>query len=147
MPCQVELGPLNVFLLQKQFLCPLFKFRCEINTYICFQSFEFSESSILQLEDPDCEEGSNPPCESVFSLNAEKILVRSFTNTHTHTLIRSRTATTCNSFLQKKNFKFLRFLLVFVNLSSVLWPKFLCLTLFYFWVNLEHLLAAYFLYC
>ncbi|XP_074470869.1 tetratricopeptide repeat protein 13 isoform X1 [Sebastes fasciatus] len=32
------------------------------------------ESSILQLEDPDCEEGSNPPCESVFSLNAEKIL-------------------------------------------------------------------------
>lgn len=42
--------------------------------------FVFSESSILQLEDPDCEEGSNPPCESVFSLNAEKILVRS----HTH---------------------------------------------------------------
>uniref|UniRef100_A0A8D2ZRI8 Tetratricopeptide repeat domain 13 n=1 Tax=Scophthalmus maximus TaxID=52904 RepID=A0A8D2ZRI8_SCOMX len=36
--------------------------------------FVFSESSILQLEDPDCEEGSNPPCESVFSLNAEKIL-------------------------------------------------------------------------
>uniref|UniRef100_A0A8C2JNJ5 Tetratricopeptide repeat domain 13 n=1 Tax=Cyprinus carpio TaxID=7962 RepID=A0A8C2JNJ5_CYPCA len=33
-----------------------------------------SESSILQLEDPDCEEGSNPPCESIFSLNAEKIL-------------------------------------------------------------------------
>ncbi|GLD73817.1 tetratricopeptide repeat protein 13 [Lates japonicus] len=32
------------------------------------------ESAILQLEDPDCEEGSNPPCESVFSLNAEKIL-------------------------------------------------------------------------
>uniref|UniRef100_A0A672FI12 Tetratricopeptide repeat domain 13 n=1 Tax=Salarias fasciatus TaxID=181472 RepID=A0A672FI12_SALFA len=32
------------------------------------------ESSILQLEDPDCEEGSNPNCESVFSLNAEKIL-------------------------------------------------------------------------
>ncbi|KAJ0026778.1 hypothetical protein NQD34_017778 [Periophthalmus magnuspinnatus] len=32
------------------------------------------ESSILQLEDPDCEEGSNPPCESIFSLNAEKIL-------------------------------------------------------------------------
>uniref|UniRef100_A0A7N8Y9Z2 Tetratricopeptide repeat domain 13 n=1 Tax=Mastacembelus armatus TaxID=205130 RepID=A0A7N8Y9Z2_9TELE len=37
--------------------------------------FFFSpESSILQLEDPDCEDGSNPPCESVFSLNAEKIL-------------------------------------------------------------------------
>ncbi len=34
-----------------------------------------SESAILQLEDPDCEEGSNPPCESIFSLNAEKILV------------------------------------------------------------------------
>uniref|UniRef100_A0A673WYU9 Tetratricopeptide repeat domain 13 n=1 Tax=Salmo trutta TaxID=8032 RepID=A0A673WYU9_SALTR len=33
-----------------------------------------TESFILQLEDPDCEEGSNPPCESVFSLNAEKIL-------------------------------------------------------------------------
>uniref|UniRef100_A0A671PX57 Uncharacterized protein n=1 Tax=Sinocyclocheilus anshuiensis TaxID=1608454 RepID=A0A671PX57_9TELE len=33
-----------------------------------------SESAILQLEDPDCEEGSNPPCESIFSLNAEKIL-------------------------------------------------------------------------
>uniref|UniRef100_A0AAV2K9K9 Tetratricopeptide repeat protein 13 n=1 Tax=Knipowitschia caucasica TaxID=637954 RepID=A0AAV2K9K9_KNICA len=32
------------------------------------------ESSILQLEDPDCEEGSNSPCESIFSLNAEKIL-------------------------------------------------------------------------
>ncbi|XP_056620442.1 tetratricopeptide repeat protein 13 isoform X2 [Triplophysa dalaica] len=32
------------------------------------------ESSILQLEDPDCEEGSSPPCESIFSLNAEKIL-------------------------------------------------------------------------
>ncbi|XP_062323651.1 tetratricopeptide repeat protein 13 isoform X1 [Osmerus eperlanus] len=32
------------------------------------------ESSILQLEDPDCEEGSSPPCQSVFSLNAEKIL-------------------------------------------------------------------------
>uniref|UniRef100_A0A8C5AI80 Tetratricopeptide repeat domain 13 n=1 Tax=Gadus morhua TaxID=8049 RepID=A0A8C5AI80_GADMO len=36
--------------------------------------FFYKESSILQLEDPDCEEGSNPPCESVFSLNAEKIL-------------------------------------------------------------------------
>uniref|UniRef100_A0A4W5N4D1 Tetratricopeptide repeat domain 13 n=1 Tax=Hucho hucho TaxID=62062 RepID=A0A4W5N4D1_9TELE len=33
-----------------------------------------TESSILQLDNPDCEEGSNPPCESVFSLNAEKIL-------------------------------------------------------------------------
>uniref|UniRef100_A0A8C7G141 Tetratricopeptide repeat domain 13 n=1 Tax=Oncorhynchus kisutch TaxID=8019 RepID=A0A8C7G141_ONCKI len=33
-----------------------------------------TESSILQLDSPDCEEGSNPPCESVFSLNAEKIL-------------------------------------------------------------------------
>ncbi|XP_070400024.1 tetratricopeptide repeat protein 13 isoform X2 [Nothobranchius furzeri] len=32
------------------------------------------EPSLLQFEDPDCEEGSNPPCESVFSLNAEKIL-------------------------------------------------------------------------
>ncbi|XP_061610664.1 tetratricopeptide repeat protein 13 isoform X2 [Phyllopteryx taeniolatus] len=32
------------------------------------------ESSILQVDDPNCEEGSNPPCESVFSLNAEKIL-------------------------------------------------------------------------
>uniref|UniRef100_A0A8C1W020 Tetratricopeptide repeat protein 13-like n=1 Tax=Cyprinus carpio TaxID=7962 RepID=A0A8C1W020_CYPCA len=33
-----------------------------------------SESAVLQLEDPDCEEGSDPPCESIFSLNAEKIL-------------------------------------------------------------------------
>uniref|UniRef100_A0A3P9JK07 Tetratricopeptide repeat domain 13 n=1 Tax=Oryzias latipes TaxID=8090 RepID=A0A3P9JK07_ORYLA len=32
------------------------------------------ESSVLQLEDPECEEGSSPPCKSVFSLNAEKIL-------------------------------------------------------------------------
>uniref|UniRef100_A0AAR2IR12 Tetratricopeptide repeat domain 13 n=1 Tax=Pygocentrus nattereri TaxID=42514 RepID=A0AAR2IR12_PYGNA len=32
------------------------------------------ETAVLQLEDPDCEEGSSPPCESVFSLNAEKIL-------------------------------------------------------------------------
>ncbi|XP_072534233.1 tetratricopeptide repeat protein 13 isoform X4 [Salminus brasiliensis] len=32
------------------------------------------ETTVLQLEDPDCEEGSSPPCESVFSLNAEKIL-------------------------------------------------------------------------
>ncbi|XP_062857899.1 tetratricopeptide repeat protein 13 isoform X2 [Trichomycterus rosablanca] len=32
------------------------------------------ESSILQLEDPDCEDGSSAACESVFSLNAEKIL-------------------------------------------------------------------------
>ncbi|XP_037100026.1 tetratricopeptide repeat protein 13 isoform X2 [Syngnathus acus] len=32
------------------------------------------ESSILQLDDPNCDEGSNQPCESVFSLNAEKIL-------------------------------------------------------------------------
>lgn len=46
-----------------------------------YKYFVFSESSILQLEDPDCEEGSNPSCESVFSLNAEKILVRSHTNT------------------------------------------------------------------
>lgn len=45
--------------------------------------FVLLESSILQLEDPDCEEGSNPPCESVFSLNAEKILVRKHTHTHT----------------------------------------------------------------
>ncbi|XP_014894216.1 tetratricopeptide repeat protein 13 isoform X3 [Poecilia latipinna] len=33
-----------------------------------------AESSVLHSEDPDCVEGSNPPCESVFSLNAEKIL-------------------------------------------------------------------------
>ncbi|XP_077409363.1 tetratricopeptide repeat protein 13 isoform X2 [Vanacampus margaritifer] len=32
------------------------------------------ESSILQLDDPNCEEGSNQPCESVYSLNTEKVL-------------------------------------------------------------------------
>uniref|UniRef100_A0AAY4CEX6 Tetratricopeptide repeat domain 13 n=1 Tax=Denticeps clupeoides TaxID=299321 RepID=A0AAY4CEX6_9TELE len=38
--------------------------------WLCFRA----ESSMLHLEDPECEEGGSPPCESVFSLNAEKIL-------------------------------------------------------------------------
>ncbi|KAK1170738.1 tetratricopeptide repeat protein 13 [Acipenser oxyrinchus oxyrinchus] len=32
------------------------------------------ESSILKFDDPDCENGGNPPCASVFSLDTEKIL-------------------------------------------------------------------------
>ncbi|KAK1805664.1 hypothetical protein P4O66_019943 [Electrophorus voltai] len=32
------------------------------------------DTAVLQLEDVDCDEGNNPACESVFSLNAEKIL-------------------------------------------------------------------------
>lgn len=35
----------------------------------------FADPNVLQLEDPDCEDGSSAACESVFSLNAEKILV------------------------------------------------------------------------
>ncbi|KAK6297399.1 hypothetical protein J4Q44_G00319820 [Coregonus suidteri] len=55
-------------------------FNSELHKHGCSSPSEWEEyttdceSFILQLEDPDCEEGSNPPCESVFSLNAEKIL-------------------------------------------------------------------------
>ncbi|XP_021467633.2 tetratricopeptide repeat protein 13 isoform X4 [Oncorhynchus mykiss] len=55
-------------------------FNSELHKHGCSSPSEWEEyasdceSSILQLDSPDCEEGSNPPCESVFSLNAEKIL-------------------------------------------------------------------------
>uniref|UniRef100_A0A8C8GSK4 Tetratricopeptide repeat domain 13 n=1 Tax=Oncorhynchus tshawytscha TaxID=74940 RepID=A0A8C8GSK4_ONCTS len=55
-------------------------FNSELHRHGCSSPSEWEEyasdceSSILQLDSPDCEEGSNPPCESVFSLNAEKIL-------------------------------------------------------------------------
>ncbi|XP_053087660.1 tetratricopeptide repeat protein 13 isoform X2 [Pangasianodon hypophthalmus] len=52
----------------------------EFNERGCGPSSEWEEYSpdcdpnVLQLEDPDCEDGSSAACESVFSLNAEKIL-------------------------------------------------------------------------
>uniref|UniRef100_A0A673Y6W4 Tetratricopeptide repeat domain 13 n=1 Tax=Salmo trutta TaxID=8032 RepID=A0A673Y6W4_SALTR len=55
-------------------------FNSELHKHGCSSPSEWEEyasdceSSILQLDSPDCEEGSNPPCESVFSLNTEKIL-------------------------------------------------------------------------
>ncbi|XP_076872583.1 tetratricopeptide repeat protein 13 isoform X2 [Brachyhypopomus gauderio] len=55
-------------------------FNSELNKHVCGSPSEWEEytgdcdNAILQLEDPDCEEGSSPACESVFSLNAEKIL-------------------------------------------------------------------------
>ncbi|GAA6085609.1 tetratricopeptide repeat protein 13-like [Tachysurus ichikawai] len=55
-------------------------FNGELNERGCGPSSEWEEYSpdcdpnVLQLEDPDCEDGSNVACESVFSLNAEKIL-------------------------------------------------------------------------
>ncbi|XP_071019072.1 tetratricopeptide repeat protein 13 isoform X5 [Oncorhynchus clarkii lewisi] len=55
-------------------------FNSELHKHGCSSPSEWEEyasdceSSILQLDSPDCEEGSNLPCESVFSLNAEKIL-------------------------------------------------------------------------
>ncbi|XP_060738902.1 tetratricopeptide repeat protein 13 isoform X2 [Tachysurus vachellii] len=55
-------------------------FNGELNERGCGPSSEWEEYSpdcdpnVLQLEDPDCEDSSNVACESVFSLNAEKIL-------------------------------------------------------------------------
>uniref|UniRef100_A0A8C7KA08 Tetratricopeptide repeat domain 13 n=1 Tax=Oncorhynchus kisutch TaxID=8019 RepID=A0A8C7KA08_ONCKI len=63
-----------------EYLSTLTFFNSELHKHGCSSPSEWEEyttdceSFILQLEDPDCEEGSNPPCESVFSLNAEKIL-------------------------------------------------------------------------
>ncbi|KAK3506841.1 hypothetical protein QTP70_029246 [Hemibagrus guttatus] len=55
-------------------------FNGELNERGCGPSSEWEEYSpdcdpnVLQLEDPDCEDRGNVACESVFSLNAEKIL-------------------------------------------------------------------------
>ncbi|XP_023652980.1 tetratricopeptide repeat protein 13 isoform X2 [Paramormyrops kingsleyae] len=55
-------------------------FNSELHKHGCNSPSEWEEyagdceSSALQLEDPDCEEAGSPACESVFSLNAEKIL-------------------------------------------------------------------------
>ncbi|KAM8847017.1 tetratricopeptide repeat protein 13 isoform 2-T2 [Synchiropus picturatus] len=63
-----------------EFFSSLTLFNSELHKQGCSSLSEWEEyaadceSTILQLEDPDCEEGRNPPCESVFSLNAEKIL-------------------------------------------------------------------------
>ncbi|XP_061667741.1 tetratricopeptide repeat protein 13 isoform X2 [Syngnathoides biaculeatus] len=63
-----------------EFFSTLTLFNSELHKHGCSSLSDWEEyaadceSSILQLDDPDCEEGSNPPCESVFSLNAEKIL-------------------------------------------------------------------------
>ncbi|XP_018597890.1 tetratricopeptide repeat protein 13 isoform X2 [Scleropages formosus] len=66
--------------LSSEFFSTLTFFNSELHKHGCSSPSEWEEyaadceSSILQLDDPDCEEGGNPPCESVFSLNAEKIV-------------------------------------------------------------------------
>uniref|UniRef100_A0AAY4CDF8 Tetratricopeptide repeat domain 13 n=1 Tax=Denticeps clupeoides TaxID=299321 RepID=A0AAY4CDF8_9TELE len=65
-----------------EFFSTLAFFNGELNKHGCSSPPEWEdyasdcgiESSMLHLEDPECEEGGSPPCESVFSLNAEKIL-------------------------------------------------------------------------
>ncbi|XP_077076556.1 tetratricopeptide repeat protein 13 isoform X2 [Siphateles boraxobius] len=67
-------------ILSSEYFSTLTFFNSDLYKHGCSSPAEWEEyaadceSSILQLEDPDCEEGSNPPCESIFSLNAEKIL-------------------------------------------------------------------------
>ncbi|XP_073711756.1 tetratricopeptide repeat protein 13 isoform X2 [Misgurnus anguillicaudatus] len=67
-------------ILSSEFFSTLTFFNGDLHKHGCSSPAEWEEyaadceSSILQLEDPDCEEGSSPPCESIFSLNAEKIL-------------------------------------------------------------------------
>ncbi|XP_026089600.1 tetratricopeptide repeat protein 13 isoform X2 [Carassius auratus] len=67
-------------ILSSEYFSTLTVFNSDLHKHGCSSPAEWEEyaadceSSILQLEDPDCEEGSNPPCESIFSLNAEKIL-------------------------------------------------------------------------
>ncbi|KAL4649147.1 tetratricopeptide repeat protein 13 isoform X1 [Arapaima gigas] len=67
--------------LSSEYFSALTFFNSELHKHGCSSLSEWeeyaadcAESSILQLDDPDCEEGGNPPCESVFSLNAEKIM-------------------------------------------------------------------------
>ncbi|XP_043076203.1 tetratricopeptide repeat protein 13 isoform X2 [Puntigrus tetrazona] len=67
-------------ILSSEYFSTLTLFNSDLHKHGCSSPAEWEEyaadceSAILQLEDPDCEEGSNPPCESIFSLNAEKIL-------------------------------------------------------------------------
>ncbi|XP_057208902.1 tetratricopeptide repeat protein 13 isoform X2 [Triplophysa rosa] len=67
-------------ILSSDYFSSLTFFNSDLHKHGCSSPAEWEEyaadceSSILQLEDPDCEEGSSPPCESIFSLNAEKIL-------------------------------------------------------------------------
>ncbi|XP_014851725.1 PREDICTED: tetratricopeptide repeat protein 13 isoform X2 [Poecilia mexicana] len=67
-------------IISTEFFSTLTLFNNELHKQGCSSLSEWEdyaadcESSVLQFEDPDCVEGSNPPCESVFSLNAEKIL-------------------------------------------------------------------------
>ncbi|XP_051909359.1 tetratricopeptide repeat protein 13 isoform X2 [Hippocampus zosterae] len=66
--------------LATEFISTLTLFNSELSKQGCISLSDWEEyaadceSSILQLDDPSCEEGSNQPCESIFSLNAEKIL-------------------------------------------------------------------------
>ncbi|XP_015227211.1 PREDICTED: tetratricopeptide repeat protein 13 [Cyprinodon variegatus] len=67
-------------IISTEFFSTLTLFNNELHKQGCSSLSEWEDyaadcdSSVLQFEDPDCVEGSNPPCESVFSLNAEKIL-------------------------------------------------------------------------
>ncbi|XP_051500787.1 tetratricopeptide repeat protein 13-like isoform X2 [Myxocyprinus asiaticus] len=67
-------------ILSSEYFSTLTLFNSDLHKHGCSSQAEWEEyaadceSSILQLEDPDCEKGSNLPCESIFSLNAEKIL-------------------------------------------------------------------------
>ncbi|XP_058248008.1 tetratricopeptide repeat protein 13 isoform X5 [Hemibagrus wyckioides] len=67
-------------IISTEYFSTLAFFNGELNERGCGPSSEWEEYSpdcdpnVLQLEDPDCEDGSNVACESVFSLNAEKIL-------------------------------------------------------------------------
>uniref|UniRef100_A0A8C1RFZ1 Tetratricopeptide repeat domain 13 n=1 Tax=Cyprinus carpio TaxID=7962 RepID=A0A8C1RFZ1_CYPCA len=67
-------------ILSSEYFSTLTLFNSDLHKHGCSSPAEWEEhaadceSAVLQLEDPDCEEGSDPPCESIFSLNAEKIL-------------------------------------------------------------------------
>ncbi|XP_077367202.1 tetratricopeptide repeat protein 13 isoform X2 [Festucalex cinctus] len=72
-------GYLSRVALATEFFSTLTLFNSELHKQGCSSTSDWEdyaadcESSILQLDDPNCEEGSNQPCESVYSLNAEKI--------------------------------------------------------------------------
>ncbi|XP_053499526.1 tetratricopeptide repeat protein 13 isoform X2 [Ictalurus furcatus] len=67
-------------IISTEYFSTLAFFNGELNERGCGPSSEWEEYSpdcdpnVLQLEDPDCEDSSSAACESVFSLNAEKIL-------------------------------------------------------------------------
>ncbi|XP_016392669.1 tetratricopeptide repeat protein 13-like [Sinocyclocheilus rhinocerous] len=79
-PAALSLLYLCGAILSSEYFSTLTFFNSDLHKHGCSSPAEWEEyaadceSAILQLEDPDCEEGSNPPCESIFSLNAEKIL-------------------------------------------------------------------------